>query len=368
MTAENWPDSFNQFVAKVASADERLDQHHRRLVRSWTAQLLEVAHKSITALTGQTSIFEQQIRHKVNIAAFPPILQETEFESISGKRLPATDESILATIERFKVIEALPNIFKQYVDAIILSGSMSYGPFFNVRKYTTEHEAKLWNSDIDLVAKLRPGFDTKHNFTWNNNTDILEPSDSVAFLRRLQHFAALYRAGRAKVLTHRFELAEYDFSVSIHCIPSPVFKALFNDDLRTSLRTNTDQIYSLDDYKPVPFGRAITMERGFDGSKIPYYVPPQQSVENGVIARLSGFVLSNNRFYPGLYQSNVLPEFQIIYDDSGTATKIMTTYKTILLDRLAEERKVRPHSSLTSAHVRQQVLAPERYDFLGQRI
>ncbi|MDD3002577.1 MAG: hypothetical protein PHD49_02875 [Candidatus Shapirobacteria bacterium] len=63
------------------------------------------------------------------------------------KRQPTLVETIEGTLIRFDKLEKIKSVFKNNVRSIIGGGSMSYGPFYNIR----ENLDSTGSSDIDLI-------------------------------------------------------------------------------------------------------------------------------------------------------------------------------------------------------------------------
>ena len=337
-----------------------------RLIRGWVARLLEKSYNLSRANGVAVVEFSNQLQGGLDKFDLPTILGTVEdCEIIEGKRQPPLPESIEATLERYVTIEKLLQNLGQNISGLILSGSMSYGPFFNVRKFANIHQKETWNSDIDVVLV----FNHSHGdlFGWEKfiNSPLFNDNEKASFISRLRIFTDMHIQGQADVFTHRFDIVGSDFNLGMHCLPIDTFHTLFKEKLKVDLDKNIDVLFQLHDYKPTPFRRAICIEHGFDGSQIEYVVPTQEVVKEGVISTLSCHIISNGKFYPGLWQSMFLPEFSVLYDPTGDVTSIVDDYRNLLLARLSKERKNNPDSSLIYAHIRHQGFAPERYNRYG---
>jgi len=105
------------------------------MVAGWTAALCERAY--YTAAYGKTNNvrlnFERQLKEIIKFTSLPKFLSCLGLV-ICGKRQPSFIESVIPTLERFRVMERLPEVFGIGIDLIIIGGSMSYIPFFGIRE------------------------------------------------------------------------------------------------------------------------------------------------------------------------------------------------------------------------------------------
>jgi len=143
----------------------------------------------------------------------------------SAKRHPKLVESIEATLVRFSKLEELKKSFGGRIEGIILGGSMSYGPFYNVR----ENLDRTGGSDIDLI--LVASLEQLSKF-WDFIEEIkfFSESDKEMFLRRQKHFLQLYDQKIADIFSKKFSSTDLDLEISMHIFPKDVF---FEYDWRT---------------------------------------------------------------------------------------------------------------------------------------
>ena len=86
------------------------------------------------------------------------------------KRQPALIETIKGTLIRLDKLETIENVFKDHVKSIIIGGSMSYGPFYNIR----ENLDSTGSSDIDLIFVVSDD-QLKQDWSFIKNINFFSP-------------------------------------------------------------------------------------------------------------------------------------------------------------------------------------------------
>ncbi|MCX6727109.1 MAG: hypothetical protein NTY75_04900 [Candidatus Shapirobacteria bacterium] len=263
------------------------------------------------------------------------------------KRQPALIETIEGTLIRLDKLETIKNIFENHVKSIIIGGSMSYGQFYNIR----ENLDSTGSSDIDLIFIVDKN-QLSQDWSFIKEIDFLEKEDKDIFLNRKDKFLSFYKHGTADILSKKFNLKDFDFEISIHFFPENVFSNMINENLLRDLSLNEDHVCLLHDYKDNHFPHKQCCQKSFSGKTYEFVVPTEEIVDDGNITTLPGYIISNQEFYPGIYQNLISPMFSV-YLDSGDITDKTSLFKQMMLGRLLEERKINKNINFQSSHVRQ---------------
>lgn len=101
--------------------------------------------------------------------------------------MPNFSESLLATLERFQVLEETEEVFLNIVDGIIVGGSLAYGPFYNVRA----GEDKTVSSDIDMIMIIGDDFLDEKAWSAFENYKIFSETEKASFKKRRDVFLNL---------------------------------------------------------------------------------------------------------------------------------------------------------------------------------
>lgn len=352
----NWKEKFILLLKKVNSS--YIHDYHEILVKSWLAKFLEQAYQCHIRENMDLRIFGVQLQ--TVLTEFEPKLPtflKTEKGADLGKRKPSFIESVDGTLERFYTIEKLKDILKDLADSVIVGGSMSYGPFFNIRKSLDE----TGSSDIDLIIILDE--DKLDNSLWNKlqNSDIVSDAEKNIFSERISKFRDLLRKGEADMFSQKFHVQDTDFDISIHFFTPSVFDKMVGKDFEDDLSTNKDKVSLLRDYRAKEFPHQICAQQNFVGEQYEYKVPRQQQVDGGVITELPAYIIQNQHFYPGIYQNLLSPCFSVSYDRTGDTTKKVVKFSNTMEKRLKEENGDQPLTQLLKSHIRHKIFSPELF-------
>ena len=276
------------------------------------------------------------------------------------KRQPGLVETIEGTLIRLDKLEKIESVFKNHVNGIIVGGSMSYGPFYNIR----ENLDSTGSSDIDLIMIID---ENKLSEDWGflNEIDFLNKEDKDIFLKRKDKFLSFYKNGTANILSKKFNLKDFDFEISIHFFPENIFSNMVNERLLRDLSLNEDHVCLLRDYKDNHFSHKQCCQKSFSGKTYEFIVPTEEIVDDGNITTLPGYIISNQEFYPGIYQNLISPMFSVYLDNDVINNKI-NLFKQIILDRLLKEKETNKEDNFQSSHVRQDYFSPSLTNSLNK--
>lgn len=354
---KNWDKLLASFVDKTLKFYGGSDD--KRMVSGWVAALTErayyvAAHKKPIALRQK---FESQLNEFVRFASLPKFLTYTN-QILCGKRQPSFVESILPTLERFRVMEQLHEVFPEGIDSIVVGGSMSYGAFYSVRGNKKENDA----SDIDALVVINHEFFKKSLWRKFINNELFPEEESKKFLERISVFQKLLHSKTADVLSQRFSVRGKFFTVSLHFVPLDVFNRMVYSDLNLSLRTKSDIHYVLRDFRTDGFRHPCHARHTFNGERIESPIDGHEVGSDGFVSFMPGYTISNGNFYPGVYHTVISPSFLVFYDRTGKTTKFVKKFENILYGVVKDVRKEFPSATYAKAHNRYDIFAPGRFE------
>lgn len=350
---ENWKEVIRDFLQSIDTYNVG-DNH--RLVRAWISRLIEKAYYLTRNAGGEAKTFGTEVAMLLNSVRLPEALMRTD-NIIGGKRQPSLIESIDSTIDHLEYVEGLPQAFGRTVDAMIVGGSLSYGPFFNIRSNIDA----TGSSDVDAIFIITPSFDTSSEWEGFMKSDLFTEEDKREFTDRREVFKCLQHEGIADIISQKFTVPGRDFVMSAHFFTPEVFEKMAVSGLERHLVDRSDSVDIIRDYKPRCFEHQVCPQRSFDGSIFNYVVPEQERVKRGYVVKLPGYILSNGSFFPGLYHNLISPEFSVFHDTSGTTRAIVRRFQSIMLAEADRMKESSPRAALALSHIRNDVFAPERY-------
>ena len=349
---DNWQDVFTDFTELLSSVEK--NPYEERLAKGWLARLLEKTYFSYRHI-GETAIDLSNDWGDMQDEIGSTLPDTVDNSPIAGKRQPSFLESVTATLARYSIIETLPSLLEGSVDATIIGGSMSYGPFFNVRD--NRHGQ---SSDIDVIFVGNATLLEKPIEITDTQTALSE-TDIMTLAARSKTFSELYQIGKANVLSQRFSLPDHTFNISAHFFTKDSLDTLIGARIEEQLAEGQDKLVLFNDFKPSPFIHPTCFQQGFDGTRREYHVSDQQSVPGGFITRISGYEVADSRMYLGLYHQLISPEYSVYSDVNGETTSRVDSFRRAMIQQLRREQQTSPESSLARCHTRYPIFAPERY-------
>ncbi len=355
LTSANWQETLKVIINQFSLPYR--DVFYEIVLKSYSAQILELAFEK-SRLDGMTTQeFAHALIEALKLIQPLPLWMVVSGDVQSGKRHPSFLESIEGTLERFTVLEKLPEIFKDHVESIIIGGSMSYGPFFNIRKNLD----KTGSSDIDVIFVLKQTPLDEDAWLSFLESSVFNDADKKQLVARVPIFNDLYEANVADVFSQKLRCEGYDFLMSAHFFPLEKLDHLINSDLERSLKSGSDVVNVVKDYKQSPFEREVCVQYGFDGSTSEYTVPEQKEVDAGIITELPGFDVKDGKLYPGLYHNLISPSFNAYYDSTGTTTQLIKKFERLIHEEVSKEKELSPNSNVYNSHLRQTLFAARKY-------
>ena len=355
LAVSNWRDRFVLLLGKVNGSYEY--NYHETLIKAWLAEFLEEVYRCHLVEKVDIRLLGEQLGSLLNEKNFNlPSFLKTQNGVSLGKRKPSFVESVDATMERFYKIEDLKNLLRDLADGIIIGGSMSYGPFFNIRKALDE----TGSADVDLIVILP---EDKLDVSWwkkFQESDLFDDTARRVFFDRMNVFGALLQGGEVDIFSQKFHVRNTDFDISIHFFPPRVFDSMVGKQFQNDLLSDQDTIVVLNDFKAKEFPHAVCAQQNFLGEQYAFDVPAQRSVDGGVITELPSYIIQNHHFYPGIYQNLISPCFSVCYDRGGTMDRV-TKFKSIMGKRAEQEKGACPEAQLLKSHIRHKIFSPELF-------
>lgn len=355
VNSEEGVDTFRKTLQEVAALS--IDSETEKYIKGWLSQILEKAYYLAFTSGTTTDEFSQNLQVALqSVDTMPPYLSSDAKREM--KREPSFPESIDGTLERFAYIERLVPVFRNQVQSIIVGGSMSYGPFYNIRKNLDE----TGSSDVDAIFVVNDSFFDDDGWDVFGSSEQFFDEDKQTFHERRKKFGELYLQDKADVMSQRFEVPHHDFNMSAHFFTPEIFEKMCGSRLREDLQGSQDRVSTLRDFKARKFEHKDCNQLNFFGESFPYTVPEQMPVEGGYITELPSYYIKDQHLYPGIYQNLISPEFLVFYDNTGEVGKIVSDFHDILQERLRIECQLdKKKGSIVQSHFRNQFFAPGRY-------
>ncbi len=349
---ENWQEFLKQILTKLEGL--QISECYKLIVKSWLARFLEVVCYKYIDENNDILEFKQVLDDILQ--EFNDIIKsalEVEGKIILGKRTPSFIESVDGTLERFSKLLELRDILQDSVEAIIVGGSLSYGPFFNIRKSLD----KTGSSDIDMIIVLtEQDLQNLHeNFSQLN---IFEKKDIEEFLQRIEIFFKLQRNNQADLLSQKFPVKGCDFEISIHFFLPNIFEKMIGQQFEEDLDKGQDRIFVLHDYRIKPFSHKVCAQQNFLAQQFVYQVPEQKPVEQGFITELPGYIIHSQNLYPGIYQNLISPRFSVFYDREGNVQQQVEGFSKVLHREFKRLRQENSEAELLKSHIRYKIFPP----------
>ncbi len=284
------------------------------------------------------------------------------------RRRPKPFEATVETCRRLTDLNRVRDALMEIPGGGILGGSVSYGRFFNVCGAISGK-----SSDTDLLLVLPDYDDLPKVAEALNQVNGIDRNSLATLKRRVRLFAGIRPRRKRCILSHKLKFWEDipdpylkrqqisgQYQLSLHVFSWNDFEFMIvRDKPILELESDGPFVREILDYRdtcPIRFDN----QRSFSG--IDYSVPLEaDAVEGGFLSRVRVCHILKDRFYPGLHQNLILPQFEIRWETPSIRLYLpVIGFRWKVLERLREERRLRPFEiqSLSLSHTRSAVFAP----------
>lgn len=284
------------------------------------------------------------------------------------RRRPTPFETAIETPRRLYDLNRVRDAFANLPTAGILGGSLSYGRFFNV---CGASRGKPSDTDLLLVipdySSLGAVADALGSVAGLDNQSLEE------FKARIKLFPDILETFPNSILSHKLKFWEdtphpylsgykisADYLLSVHVFSLQMFDFLILKDVPI-IQGDRDGRFlrELTDYRNTSPERKDN-QRAFNG--VDYTIELDKvEVPGGYVNRVLVCHILANRFYPGLHQNLVLPQFEIRWESPAVRLYLrLLGFRWKALARLHEERMAYPFEvrNLSLSHTRSAVFSP----------
>lgn len=305
----------------------------------------------------------RQLYSDERLKRFPPYHPTGEV-----RRRPKPFEASIETCRRLMDLNLVRDALTPLLTGGILGGSVSYGRFFNVCGATigkpSDTDLLLVLPDYDYLSKVSVALETIRG---------LDKESLEDFKKRIKFFQTIKKSYRHCIFSHKIKfwedtpdpyLSQYQipahYLLSSHIFSWSDFEfMILKDKPILQPEPNGKFIRNLHDYRNTEPTR-FDNQRSFSGidSTVPLV---KKKVEGGFLSRVRVCHILKDRFYPGLHQNLILPQFEIRWESPLRRLYLpVLSFRWKILDRLREERRLRPFEvqSLSLSHTRSEVFAP----------
>jgi len=270
-----------------------------------------------------------------------------------GKRQPSLFESILETLKRFEALERFELVFEKSCKGMIVGGSLSYGPYFNVRAQRN----LIAGSDIDTILVIDENENARNWDRFIQSPDFSHQEKQEFIDRKDIFLKTLLPRDKADILSQKFHMKGTRFEISAHFFTHAAMNRLLLNNTNIAI-INVDNIFTLKDYRSERFPYKTCLQKNFEGIPYIYDVPEQRTVEKGVISELPEYIINDHKLHPGVYQNLVLPSFFIFHDRDGELTENVSSFKKKIIGHIARnypEKNIQ--AAMLESHVRSDVFS-----------
>jgi len=287
----------------------------------------------------------------------------------SNRRRPGPFESAIETCRRLRDLNALRRNLTTASLHAVLGGSMSYGRFLNISGSKSDH-----GSDTDLLLVLGdysslPSLVSALRKVGGANHADLESMQA----RSVIHMSIRLSLKQPCSFSHKITFWDeepdpwmnpYDvpghYRLSVHVFSLTDFEFLILKD--TPVLDGQDDGFQriLFDYRPDRPDHRLDHQRSFGGTSL-FLDRPFDKAQLGFLSQSRACVIRNGRYYPGMFQNLILPQFEIRWEDQLSPLHVqLSGFRWKIVERLRKERQLRPYEllRLSLSHTRSFIFAP----------
>lgn len=318
----------------------------------------------IEGLRGSPEAQFRRLYHDDRLARFTYYARQP-----NGRTRPSPFETAIETCRRLRDLSTLQRGLAAASLHAILGGSTSYGRFLNVsgiqRGSASDIDLLIVLSSYEQLADLVPAL---------QRLDGLCHADIDAMKQR----SAILPSVRASVdqpctFSHKIRLW-YDtedpwlgrhetsgsYRLSLHIFNMADFEYLILRDMPILEGPADGFERMLFDYRHEMSWKRLDHQRSFCGTSL-FLDRPFREVNGGVITQSRACVIRGDRYYPGMFQNLILPQFEIRWENQVVPIHVqLSGFRWKIVERLRKERQARPYEllRLSLSHTRSFVFAP----------
>lgn len=329
---ENLPDLIAWLQATPA--------HYLAEPREWVARFLIESYRALNS--EQKTKFIADLRTWLGNSK-----NRTELDAVSqgpAGDLPPLADTVEATIERLEKIEKIEKAwFKSGASAISVGGSMSYGPFYNIKK----NQFGKSGSDIDVVVVVdRPNQIIATELAVNLSTLGAEQAEVEALTREWEKcWASTIQS--SDIFTSKLTVATQNeqFEVSFHVFSEEAYARLTDPTTSAS-----DMLIA---YRTRPF-KHTPVHTSLAGEQVPLTV-------NNTVLDSGAYLMGMNAwprdskgvFTPNMYHNMILPNADMSFNPAVQSSARDNTNR--LLDHVYQNLEL---SDIALSHLRSEIISP----------
>lgn len=290
-----------------------------------------------------------------------------------GRRRPARYEAIVETCRRLRDARRLRAACRNTGTSGLLTGSASYGRFYNVRG----NRGGVAASDLDFIVVIDQASALDGVASGLRALPGVASRDVDRFVDRAYVFADCLDDGRT-VFSHKIRLwadgtpdpmlpsaaAPTCYPLSLHVMTPPVLEYVLVTSTPRLLKDAAGARRTVRDYREVPTGRWDDLY-DFAGRRHRSNLSAEPTRDGCLRSPLVYYIDEFDCYFPGFYQSMLFPPPDLLWDDLDIRLAL-NDFPRKLDQRVRHEANQRPHAMLrpSFAHVRREVFTPSVIRFL----
>lgn len=299
----------------------------------------------------------------------------TKESQVGRHRRPSVYENVVETCRRLRDAERVRHAFRHTETSGILTGSASYGRFYNVRGNRCGHPA----SDLDFIIVVEDAAALDSVAESLATLPGISKTDVDQFVRRSYVFRDAAEDATT-VLSHKIRLwsdgvpdpmlpsgaAEASYPLSLHVMTRTVLDYALVTSAPQIRKNGAGARRTLQDYRESPAARLDDI-RNFAGKSLSLDLESTPT-EHGYMRLTRVYHIDEFDFYyPGFFQTMLLPRPDVLWDRFNVRSAL-EVFQGKLADRLRHEARRNAHTMLrlSFAHIRREAFAPRTVKILDE--
>lgn len=284
----------------------------------------------------------------------------------SGRRAPTVYETAVESTRRRRDAYLIARALRQEGIAVILGGSVCYGPYYNVRGFRNGFSP----SDLDVIVVVPDSGTLRDAGDLLSKVPGIAPPDLSLLMRRAKIFAGRYDNG-STVFSHRMNIWDRmvdpilprtagspEYPLSLHFLTDSVLSYLLVESATRLVKDVAGGIRTVWDYRNTQPGSEENL-RSFAGQSRRRQVSTRLA-DLGYLSRPTGYAINEfDAYFPGTLQTLLFSTSELCWDGCDLRPRLLA-FSGKIRERLRYERAGQSHTVLrpTLAHVRGNVFAP----------